>query len=490
VDNKIELINFVSSLSEHGYEIIASNDTGEYLKENGIAVSVADEATDGEQIHKAILADRSEVNDVNSLLENNIDPIDIVVVNFSVSKDVLKSDVDVYSLVKQFHFFDNLVLRSGVRNFKDVAVVTDCGDYENVINEITNLGEVSKETKVTLCQKAIDYLCKYETVTADCFRSKVSTFAYPEIFNTAYDKVAEIADGENCLSTAALYRSSLSDSKGLCDLNPLIRGDLSFDNYKDIDFAVELAKEFKEQCVAVIAKHSTVCGVAIGEKVNEAFVKASRTDSVSNSGAVVVLNGAVDKMTALEIIKNPYSVVIAPEFEQEAIDICLTKENLNVFSYDLSEDDRITRKYQVFKIHGGLLMRNVNNISVTVNECQCVTNQRPEEQQISDLMAGFKIVKKVPCEAVIAFKDGQTVGVSSGQTNKITACKNALLQAGNKAEKATVAFTGAIHTEEIINLCAEFKISAIIQTGGISKDQEIIDLCNEKEIAMLFVNAN
>jgi len=485
--NKDGLLVFATALAENSYEIIADFDTAEFLRENSIAVIETQNLDFGGDIHKAILVSRSQPEDINYLLENGIEPIDMVVVNLLNPVNVFGMDEDFYSVMDNFDFGANSILRSAVKNFDDVVVVTDSADYESVLNEIQSFGEVSKETKLNLCHKAMDYLCRFDSIITDYLRTKVSTFAYPDVFNSAYDKVAELPEGESA-NTAALYRSSLSDSRGLCDMKLLCGEPISFNTYKDIDFAVELIKEFQGQYAAVVAKHSTVCGVAVACELNEAFVKASRTDSISCSRAVVVLNGTVDKKIALEIIKNPYNAVVAPEYEEEALDICSSKENLSVFSYDVYSDDVTVRKFEVKKIQGGMLMRNVNNISVTVNECQCVTEIKPDEQQIFDLMFAWKIVKHAPSDCAVVVKDGQTLGVSTGQTNQVIACRGAIEAAGNKAEKAVLAVDGTISYEEIINSCAESKIAVIIHPGGSSKDEELIAKCNENEISMLHTN--
>ena len=487
--NKDGLLEFATALSENSYEIIADFDTAEFLRENGIAAFETSNIDFDGNIHKAILVDRTNPDEINKLLESGIEPVDVVVVNMLNPVNVFGVNEDFYSVMNNFDFGASSVLRSAIKNVNDVVAITGSADYETVINEISSYGEVTKDTKLNLCHKAMDYLCRFDSVIADYTRTKVSAFAYPEIFNSAYDKVSDLPADGNDMHTAALYRSCLSDSKGLCDMELLCGPKASFNTYRDIDFAVEVLKEFQGQNVAVIAKHMTVCGVAVAEELNEAFVKASRTDSISCSGAVVVLSGEVDKKIALEIIKNPYHAVVALSYEEEAIDICSSKEGLSVFSYDVYSSDITERTFEVMKIQGGLLMRNVNNISVSVNESQCVTEIKPDEHQINDLMFAWKIARHIQGDSVIVVKDCQTIGISSGQTNRITACINALTSAGNKAERAVVASESAIEYDEIINVCIENKVSAIIQPGGSAKDEEFIAKCNENGISMLFTNA-
>ncbi len=486
--NKDGLLEFAAALSENSYEIIADFDTAEFLRENGIAVFETQNIDFGGNIHKAILVDRTNPDEINKLLESGIEPVDVVVVNMLNPVNVFGVYEDFYSVMDNLDFGASAALRSAVKNVNDVVAITSSDDYETVISEISAYGEVTKDTKLSLCHKAMDYLCRFDSIITDYMRTKVSTFAYPEIFNSTYDKVSDLPAGANSAHTAALYRSCLSDSKGLCDMQLLCGPVASFNTYRDIDFAVELLKEFQGQNVAVIAKHMTVCGVAVAEELSEAFVKASRTDSISCNGAVIVLAGEVDKKIALEIIKNPYHAVVALSYEEEALDICSSKEGLSVFCYDVYASDITERTFEVVKIQGGLLMKNVNNISVSVNESQCVTEIKPDEQQIGDLMFAWKIARHAKGDSVIVVKDGQTIGVSTGQTNRITACIDALEAAGNKVEKAVVATDGIIEYEEIINACIDNKISAIIQPGGSTRDEEFIAKCNENEISMLLTN--
>ena len=186
---------------------------------------------------------------------------------------------------------------------------------------------------------------------------------------------------------------------------------------------------------------------------------------------------------------SSYNTYVSFSISEDVIDICSSKEGLSVFSYDVYSSDITERTFEVMKIQGGLLMRNVNNISVSVNESQCVTEIKPDEHQINDLMFAWKIARHIQGDSVIVVKDCQTIGISAGQTNRITACINALTSAGNKAERAVVASESAIEYDEIINVCIENKVSAIIQPGGSAKDEEFISKCNENEISMLFTNA-
>ncbi|MBO5452604.1 MAG: hypothetical protein J6A69_01380 [Clostridia bacterium] len=486
--NKDGLLEFVMALSENSYEIIADSDTAVYLRENGVAVFEIHNTDFDSNLHKAILVDRSNPDEISSLLEKGIEPVDVVVVNMLNPVNVFGVYEDFYSVMDNLDFGASSALRSAVKNVNDVVAVTSSADYEIVLSEIRASGEVSKDTKLALCHKAIDYLCRFDSIISDYMKTKVSTFAYPEIFNSTYDKVSDLTEEVNSAHTAALYKSCLSDSMGLCDMKLLCGPSASFNTYRDIDFAVQLLKEFKGQNAAIISKHSTVCGVAVADELNDAFVKASRTDSISCNGAIIVLGGEVDKKIALEIIKNPYHAVVALSYEEEALDICSSKEGLSVFAYDVYASDITERKFEVMKIQGGLLMRNVNNISVTVNESQCVTDIKPDEQQILDLMFAWKIIRHTKGDSVIVVKDGQTVGVSTGQTNRITACNNAVSAAGNKSEKAILATNVSIEHDEVISLCVENKIASIIQPGGSAKDEELISSCNEAEISMLMTN--
>lgn len=481
------LLKFAELLKENGYEIISASSTCEYLTGNGLDVILADELMITEKIQKAVMVNRSNPEDINRLLESGMEPIDIVLVNLSNPIEY-NSENDVYSVISKIDFSSASILRSAIKNYKDVVALTDEKDFETVINEIEERGEVSRATKLTLCHKAMDYLCKFDTVLADYFRIKVSTSAYPETYNTAYDKVEDLSD--NGKQTGALYRSCLSDSSGLCDMQPILGGKLTFNNYQDVDFAVTLIDKFRDSKATVIAKHSTVCGFATGDNGYDSFVKASRTDQSSLWGAVIVINDSVDIKTALEIIKNPYSAVIALSFEEEALDVFSSKETLSVFTYNLSGYEIPERNFEVRKIRGGLIMRNANNKIATVSPSQCVTEIKPSEEEFKDILLSWNLANYVPADSVIAVKDGQVVGIASGQTNRLIACEIALRTAGNKAEKCIVASDGTITSEDIINMCADSRVSVIIQPGGSNKDEALIELCNEKGIAMLVTNLN
>ena len=255
---------------------------------------------------------------------------------------------------------------------------------------------------------------------------------------------------------------------------------MSYNNIQDASAALDILSEFNETaCVAV--KHMNPCGVAIGETVFEAYSRAYEADPVSIFGGIVAVNGRVDKQTAEKMHGIFLEIILADDYDEEALEILTKKKNLRIYKLDTKNNNH---EKQIKSVRGGILVQDFNN--KLADEFENVTEKKITPEQKRDLEFGLKVVKHVKSNAIVVVKDGQTLGIGAGQMNRVGSCKIALEQAGKKAEGAVLASDAFFPMRDSADLAADYNIAAIVQPGGSIRDQESIDACNEKGVAMVF----
>ena len=255
---------------------------------------------------------------------------------------------------------------------------------------------------------------------------------------------------------------------------------MSYNNIQDASAALDILSEFDETtCVAV--KHMNPCGVATGNSVFEAYSRAYEADPVSIFGGIVAVNGKVDKETAEKMHSIFLEIILATDYDDEALEILTKKKNLRI--YKLSEKNN-NHEQQIKSVRGGILVQDFND--KLADEYESVTEKKVDESQQRDIEFGLKVVKHVKSNAIVVVKDGQTLGIGAGQMNRVGSCKIALEQAGEKARGAVLASDAFFPMRDSADIAADYGIAAIVQPGGSIRDQESIDACNEKGVAMVF----
>lgn len=264
------------------------------------------------------------------------------------------------------------------------------------------------------------------------------------------------------------------------DFDCLQGKELSFNNIRDMDIAFKVVSEFEETCCCAL-KHSTPCGVAIGESVDEAYRKAYECDPVSIFGGIIAFNKEVNASTAEELNKLFLEIIIAPSFTDKALEVFKTKKNLRVIRVNHPVSDRLS----FVKVDGGLLVQSMDNSFS--KELRTVTEKQPTEKQLIDLRFAQKIVKWTKSNAIVVATNGQAFGIGGGQTNRIWAAQQAVERAKQKQTSDLVMASDAFFPfRDVVDFAAENGITAIIQPGGSMRDEESIDACNEHGIPMVF----
>ncbi|MDM1523616.1 bifunctional phosphoribosylaminoimidazolecarboxamide formyltransferase/IMP cyclohydrolase [Empedobacter falsenii] len=487
VSDKSNLLEFAKFLVEQDYKILSTGGTYKHLQDNGIEVTEVKDVTgfpeilDGRvkslhpAIHGGIMARRSDENHMATIAEHGINPIDIVIVNLYPFFEKMNTGLSEAEMIEFIDIGGPSMLRSSAKNFYDVTVVTDVNDYEVVMNEIRENGSTSIETRKLCAGKVFNLTSAYDAA--------ISTYIlgedFPQFLESSYEKVMDLRYGENPHQKAAYYVDKTKNG-AMKDFEYLQGKELSFNNIRDMDLAYKVVSEFEETtCCAV--KHSTPCGVAIGENVLEAYEKAYECDPMSIFGGIIAFNKEVDGKTAVELNKIFLEIVIAPSFTEEALEIFKQKKNVRIIKVKNPVSDKVT----YVKVDGGLIVQSTDNQFST--DLKVVTDVQPTDRQMTDLVFAQKIVKWVKSNAIVVATNGQAYGIGGGQTNRIWAAQQAISRAKEKVEEDLVLASDAFFPfRDVADFAAENGIKAIIQPGGSIKDQESIDACNEKNIPMVF----
>jgi len=490
VSDKTNIVEFAKGLEKHGFEVISTGGTYTHLKNNGVScISIEDvthfpEILEGRvktlhpKIHGGLLSKRGNELHNKHVAENNIEYIDLVCVNlYPFEATVKKEGVSEEEIIENIDIGGPSMLRSAAKNFNDVAVVTDINDYEKVLEELEQ-GEISYETRRALAIKVFNTTASYDAAIANYFNKKDNLV--PEKLTLLYKLQNSLRYGENPHQKAYHYVQDNNESYALQNAVQLHGKEMSYNNIQDASAALDILSEFDETtCVAV--KHMNPCGVATGSSVFEAYSRTYEADPVSIFGGIVAVNGKVDKETAEKMHSIFLEIILATDYDKEALEILTKKKNLRI--YKLSEKNN-NHDQQIKSVRGGILVQDFND--KLADEYEDVTEKKVDESQQRDIEFGLKVVKHVKSNAIVVVKNGQTLGIGAGQMNRVGSCKIALEQAGEKARGAVLASDAFFPMRDSADIAADYGIAAIVQPGGSIRDQESIDACNEKGVAMVF----
>lgn len=479
------VVEFANFLVSKGVEIISTGGTYRHLKENGVPVIEVNEVTnfpemlDGRVktlhplIHAGILAIRDNKEHMDTLKERDIQTIDYVVVNLYPFFEKVREDLTFEEKVEFIDIGGPTMLRAAAKNFQDVVVISNKDDYKKVMDEIEENGEVSYKTKKLLAGKVFNLMSAYDAAIANFMLEGEEE--YPEYLSVSFKKKQSLRYGENSHQSAAFYGSTTLD--GAMNTFDVLNGkELSYNNFKDMDIAWKCANEFDEPACCAL-KHNTPCGVAIGESPYEAYTKAYNVDPTSIFGGIVAFNRKVDKATAEEMVKIFLEVVAAPDYDEDALEVLKTKKNLRVLKIHQKPQDS---RYMV-TVDGGILVQEEDK--KLIDEIKVVTEKKPTEEEMKDLLFGMKVVKYVKSNAIVVAHDGIALGIGGGQVNRIWPTEDAL----ERGKGATILASDAFFPfRDVVDTAAKYGIKAIIQPGGSMRDQESIDACNEHGISMVF----
>jgi phosphoribosylaminoimidazolecarboxamide formyltransferase/IMP cyclohydrolase len=503
VSDKTGIVEFAKELVGMGIEIVSTGGTYSKLKEAGIAAIEISEVTgfpeclDGRvktlhpKVHAGLLAMRSKKEHMEQLKELQVETIDIVVVNlYPFKATILKDGVTREEAVENIDIGGPTMLRSAAKNYQDVAVVVDPDDYTKVLEELKGEGVVSIDTKFYLMQKVFMHTSSYDTMIADYLRKERNDTELPNTLTMTFEKVQDMRYGENPHQKAAFYREIGKLTGSIADAIQLNGKELSFNNINDTNGALELLKEFAEPTV-VACKHGNPCGVGSSENIYEAWNKAYEADKVSIFGGIVVANRAVTLKMAEDMVKVFLEVIVAPDYEKEALELLQTKKNVRVLKLKDIEVPQNENAYDLKKVNGGLIVQTIDSKLLVEEDVKVVTARVPSEKEMNDLLFAWRVVKFVKSNGIALAKDKQSIGIGPGQVNRVWATRQSIEHAGeligiDAVKGAVLASDAFFPFDDCVEAAYQAGITAIIQPGGSVRDEDSINKCNEYGIAMVF----
>ena len=492
VTNKEGIVEFCQGLVELGFEIVSTGGTLKKLQEGNVNAIAIDDVTgfpemlDGRvktlhpMVHGGLLYCREKAEHVKTIEEHNIKPIDLVCVNLYEFEKALRNNKPLPDMIENIDIGGPSMIRSAAKNFKDVLVVTDPKDYEMVLEAIKN-DTADYNFRLNLAYKAFSVTGAYDAMISRYFANVVGD-EFPDTLNISLKKVEHLRYGENSQQKANKYEDPFVQ-KSLLDYEQLHGKEISFNNVNDLYGAVAVVREFGNQIVTAAIKHSTPCGVAIGETGYDSYMKAYNADPQSIFGGIVAVNYKIDKATALEMNKIFLEIVAAPDYDEDALTVLKKKKNLRILK--LTNLEAKEAKYDIKYLEGKVLVQELN--TKMIDEMKVVTEAVPTESQLSDMEFGMKVVKYVKSNAICIVKNGVTLAIGGGQTSRVWALENAIHNNQDKDFNGAVLASDAFFPfDDCVQTAYNAGITAIIQPGGSVRDQDSIDLCNKLDVAMVF----
>ncbi|MEH1976624.1 MAG: bifunctional phosphoribosylaminoimidazolecarboxamide formyltransferase/IMP cyclohydrolase [Nostoc sp.] len=489
VSNKTGIIDLARSLvEEFDFDLISSGGTAQALKDAGLPVTkVADYTGSPEilggrvktlhpRIHGGILARRDAPQDITDLENNQIRPIDLVVVNlYPFEETIAKPGVTLLEAVEQIDIGGPAMLRASSKNFAHLAVLCDPAQYDEYLQELRqNNGQASLEFRQKAALKGFSHTASYDQAIA-------SYLSEAQQYTLSGTQLQSLRYGENPHQPATWYQIGTTPT-GWAAATKLQGKELSYNNLVDLEAARRIIAEFTDTPAATIIKHTNPCGTALGSSIFEAYQKAFSADSTSAFGGIVALNRPIDAATASELTKTFLECVVAPSYDAEAQEILAKKSNVRVLTLaDLSSGPKDTVK----AIAGGFLVQASDDVIADTSQWQVVTERQPTDSELAELLFAWKVCKHVKSNAIVVTSDRTTLGVGAGQMNRVGSVKIALEQAGEKAKGATLASDGFFPFDDSVKTAAAAGITAIVQPGGSLRDKDSIKAANELGLLMV-----
>ncbi len=502
VSNKEGIVEFAKGLAHLGVEIISTGGTLKTLIDNGIfATSISDvtgfpECLDGRvktlhpKIHGGLLARRDNKDHMEKIKELEIELIDFVVVNLYPFKETVQNqEATLEMAIENIDIGGPTMLRSAAKNYGDVTVICDPLDYTMILKNLNESGEINENIKYELALKAFQHTAAYDTWISDYLRRKINK-ALPDNPTFTYEKIQDLRYGENPHQKAWYYKKTFQGPRDLTQAVQLHGKELSFNNINDANAALDIIKEFEGPTVVAV-KHANPCGVATGKTLECAYKSAYQCDPVSIFGGIIAVNRKVDVVTAREISKIFIEILIAPDYDEEALKILTLKKNIRLLKLDSldsinNSNYTLENCYDIKNVSGGLLIQEVDSQTFNEEDLRVVTKKSPTEDEMESLKFAMKVVKHVKSNGIIIAKDTRTIGVGPGQVNRIWAVDYAINQSLEETKGGVLASDAFFPFEDCVVRAKAGGITAIIQPGGSMNDEASIKKADELGIAMVF----
>ncbi|MEO6973097.1 MAG: bifunctional phosphoribosylaminoimidazolecarboxamide formyltransferase/IMP cyclohydrolase [Rhodoferax sp.] len=511
VSDKTGIVEFARALHGLGIKLISTGGTASLLAGQGLPVTEVatltgfPEMLDGRvktlhpNVHGALLARRDVPAHMAALAEHRIDTIDLLVVNlYPFEATVAKAGCTLEDAIENIDIGGPAMVRSGAKNWKDVAVLTDASQYAGVLDDIRAGGKVGDTTKFALSVAAFNRVSSYDGAISD-YLSRIqgdgSHALFPGQTNGRFVKLQDLRYGENPHQQAAFYRDLYPAPGSLVTAKQLQGKELSYNNIADADAAWECVKSF-DVPACVIVKHANPCGVAVGKDALEAYDKALKTDPTSAFGGIIAFNRPVDAATAQAVRKQFVEVLMAPGFEPQALAVFHEGKKANVRVLEIAlppggatDWDNGRNAVDVKRVGSGLLMQTADNHLLTRSDLKVVSKKHPTPRQLEDLLFAWKVAKFVKSNAIVFCQDGMTMGVGAGQMSRLDSARIASIKAehaGLSLKDTAVASDAFFPFRDGLDVVVDAGATSVIQPGGSMRDQEVIDAADERGVVMVF----
>jgi phosphoribosylaminoimidazolecarboxamide formyltransferase/IMP cyclohydrolase len=449
-------------------------------------------------VHSGILAKRDDEGQMGQLREHDLKTIELVVANlYPFASTIAKEGVTLPEAVEQIDVGGPTMIRASAKNFTGVVILCDPADYEPVMNEWQESGEVSAETRKKLAAKAFRQVSEYDALIAGYLGSGQVGDSTEDLLPDAIDlklkKVQGLRYGENPHQQGGLYSDNLpvAGTTLVGSLSQLHGPELSYNNLMDADAALAIVRDYTTPAVAII-KHAGPCGIASGAEdgdLAELFGRALAADPLSAFGGIVGINRAVDGRVAGTIAKTRFDVLVAPAFTEEAIDILVRKRNLRLLAVpDPSipgRDADFASKLTFRQISGGFLVQSRDAVGEDL-VMEPATLRHPTLEEIADLVFAWRAVRHVRSNGIVLAKNLATVGIGGGQTSRVDAVKIAVEKAGERVPGSVMASDAFFPFPDGLEVAAQAGVTAVIQPGGSVNDDAVIEAADTAGLAMVF----
>ncbi|MGW2644797.1 bifunctional phosphoribosylaminoimidazolecarboxamide formyltransferase/IMP cyclohydrolase [Streptomyces sp. NPDC001393] len=496
VYDKTGLEDLARGLHEAGVELVSTGSTAGRIAAAGVPVTKVEELTgfpeclDGRvktlhpRVHAGILADLRLESHREQLAELGVEPFDLVVVNLYPFRETVASGASDDECVEQIDIGGPSMVRAAAKNHPSVAVVTSPERYADVLAAVKD-GGFDLAARRRLAAEAFQHTAAYDVAVASWFASSyapVDDSQFPDFLGATYERKNTLRYGENPHQPAALY---VDGSGGLADAEQLHGKEMSYNNYTDTDAARRAAYDHDEPCVAII-KHANPCGIAVGSDVAEAHRKAHACDPVSAYGGVIAVNRPVSRQMAEQVAEIFTEVIVAPDYEQGALEALARKKNIRVLKAPGAPCNRVEAR----QVDGGVLLQVTDRLQAEGDDpagWTLASGEALSADELKELAFAWKACRSVKSNAILLAKDGASVGVGMGQVNRVDSCKLAVERAGEERARGSYAASDAFFPfpdgPEILIAAG---VRAIVQPGGSIRDEQVVEAAKKAGVTMYF----
>ncbi|MER6333248.1 bifunctional phosphoribosylaminoimidazolecarboxamide formyltransferase/IMP cyclohydrolase [Streptomyces sp. NPDC014983] len=496
VYDKTGLEELARGLHEAGVELVSTGSTASRIAAAGVPVTKVEELTgfpeclDGRvktlhpKVHAGILADLRLDSHREQLAELGVAPFDLVVVNLYPFRETVASGASADECVEQIDIGGPSMVRAAAKNHPSVAVVTSPERYADVLAAVKD-GGFDLAARKRLAAEAFKHTAAYDVAVASWFAddyAPVDDSAFPDFFGATYARKNTLRYGENPHQGAALY---VDGTGGLAEAEQLHGKEMSYNNYTDTDAARRAAYDHAEPCVAII-KHANPCGIAVGADVAEAHRKAHACDPVSAYGGVIAVNRPVSKEMAEQVAEIFTEVIVAPDYEEGALEALTKKKNLRVLKAAGAPANPVEAK----QVDGGLLLQVTDRLQAEGDDpanWTLASGEALSAEELKDLAFAWKACRAVKSNAILLAKDGASVGVGMGQVNRVDSCKLAVERAGEERARGSYAASDAFFPfPDGPEILIGAGVRAIVQPGGSIRDEQVVEAAKKAGVTMYF----